>query len=694
MTTLETLTKGLIKNHTLSNNQASRTYTRMVKKEETNDIIQYLIPALEKVGISKEYCKIDVTTEKSGANRGDVWISSNKQNTRGRGEKGFEAGIIALIEAKHKKTNVGDMDWRDAMRQGMEKAKKQNLNFYIVSNCKTEHRFYNSHNDEEIYIDGNAVTDLITRQILISVQTQISDNNSHVIYKSKRIMQPVSTSKFRTTLKNLADMYRSAGLKKGDERIDPTISFVVLKYISEKESEQRTLGNAIKLWDDLHNIAHESENGDMKIEFKKMAEMIWDDSTYSDNVYQDFKNLIHFPNKLKNQHYRKAYLELERYHFHGADFDLFGAIYEEFASQTKKKEFGEFYTRRHITGMIAKLLLRKEINPHGLRICDPACGSGGFLTEAFTTLVRNYSIGDVLNDDVLRSLKQTTFWGFDNEEKSVARTKLNMFLVGDGHVHIYENDSLRGWNESKTYTEQQFDYILTNPPMGKYDGEVQMEEFDFVDERRYEMMFVEKVIKATKNGGHIAIIVNDGTLESPTRGNFRKKILENCTVHAIISLTKFAFAPYTKEKTYIMFMQKKQDGGVGTIQKNPIWNFIIDYDGYANSDKRFKTKYHDDIPELESKFNDALDLARKPDTEFEVKRHKFERHVNDREKNEGQTGYKYGFVTMDKISSNNFHNLLCEFHLRPYTAHKVSEDMLEERLMVLETKLQSTITRA
>ena len=466
----------------------------------------------------------------------------------GGGEKGFEAGIIALIEAKHKKTNVGDMDWRDAMRQGMEKAKKQNLNFYIVSNCRTEHRFYNSHNDEEIYIDGNAVTDLITRQILISMQTQISDNNSHVIYKSKRIMQPVSTSKFRTTLKNLADMYRSAGLKKGDERIDPTISFVVLKYISEKESEQRTLGNAIKLWDDLHNIAHENENGDMKIEFKKMAEMIWDDSTYSDNIYQDFKNLIHFPSKLKNQHYRKAYLELEQYHFHGADFDLFGAIYEEFASQTKKKEFGEFYTRRHITGMIAKLLLRKEINPHRLRICDPACGSGGFLTEAFTTLVRNYSIGDVLNDDVLQSLKQTTFWGFDNEEKSVARTKLNMFLVGDGHVHIYENDSLRGWNESKTYTEQQFDYILTNPPMGKYDGEVQMEEFDFVDERRYEMMFVEKVIKTTKNGGHIAIIVNDGTLESPTRGNFRKKILENCTVHAIISPDKICICPIHQGK--------------------------------------------------------------------------------------------------------------------------------------------------
>ena len=689
MTELKNLSKDLIKNHTGFNNQISRT-GRMVKKEEMNDIIQYLIPALGKIDILKEYCKIDVTTEKSGASRGDVWISSNKQNA---GKK-FEEGIIALIEAKHKKTNVGDMDWRDAMRQGREKAKKQNLNFYVVSNCKTEHRFYNSHNDEEIYIDGNAVTNLVTCQVLISMQAQISNNNSQVTYKSKRIMRPVSTSKFRTTLKNLADIYRSAGLKKGDERIDPTISFVVLKYISEKESERRTLNNAIKLWDDLRNIAHESENGDMRIEFKSMVAMIWNETTYSDNVYQDFKNLIDFPDKLKNQHYKKAYLELEQYHFHGADFDLFGAIYEEFASQTKKKEFGEFYTRRHITGMIAKLLLRKETNPRKLKICDPACGSGGFLTEAFAALYRNYSVGDVLNDDVLLSLKQTTLWGFDNEEKSVARTKLNMFLAGDGHVHIYENDSLRGWDESKMYAEQEFDYILTNPPMGKYDGEVQLEEFDFVSERRYEMLFVEKIIKTTKNGGHIAVIVNDGMLESPTRGNFRKKILENCTVHAVISLTKFAFAPYTKEKTYVMFMQKKQNEDVGAIQKTPIWNFIIDYDGYANSDKRFKTKYHDDVPELESKFNNSLDLARKPDMEFEAKRHEFERPVNDREKNEGRTGYKYGFVTMNKISNNNFYNLLSEFHLRPYTAHKIFEDALEEKLMVLETKLQSIMTGA
>ena len=91
--------------------------------------------------------------------------------------------------------------------------------------------------------------------------------------------------------------------------------------------------------------------------------------------------------------------------------------------------------------------------------------------------------------------------------------------------------------------------------------------------------------------------------------DFRIKLLKKCNIHAIVSLNKFAFAPYTKEKTYVLFMQKKQEREIGKIQSKPIWHFILDYDGYANSDKRYRTKYHDDIPELEEHFNKAIETA-------------------------------------------------------------------------------------
>lgn len=649
---------------------------------ETNDIIQYLIPELRRLEIPKANCKVDVATERSGRKRGDIWISLKKQLN-----KNFERNIVALIEAKHKNSIIGDIDWRNAMSQGKQKAQEQELNYYIVTNCKSYFRFYNTYTEEEIKLDGTFLTKMVSLEVLQKIQSQVSSDNSNVVHRVREIIHPISESKLRKTLKKLADTYRSTGLKKGDQRIDPTVSFVVLKYISESETKNRTLAGAIKLWDELQDVVNDKD-GDVRSEFKTMVEQIWgDDSEYADNNYKDFKNLISFPIKLKNEHYKKIYGELNEYNFHGASFDLFGAIYEEFASQTKKKEFGEFYTRRHITGMVARFLLRNEIIPRDLKICDPACGTGGFLTEAYQVLEAQYSSSGRLSSSIIGKLKKDVFWGYDNDEKSVARTKLNMFLVGDGHIHIYENDSLIGWNDSIEYCENEFDYIMTNPPMGPYDGSANIDNFDFTNERRYELLFIEQIIKAIHEGGEIAIVINDGALEAPTRERFRKKLLENCDIHAILSLTKFAFAPYTKEKTYILFMQKKQEEDVGEIQKFPIWHYILDYDGFANSDKRYRTKYHDDIPELEDKFSDAIRIAKEYLTDregFKIKKKEFERKVNTREKEEGLWGMKYGYVTMTEVNKGNFYNLISEFHLRPIKIKRITREKYTTNLQSLK----------
>jgi len=655
-----------------------------MKKEETNDIIQFLIPCLENFGIIHQQCKINVTTEKTGKKRGDVWISRNEQT-----HKDFESNIVALIEAKHRNCEIGDIDWRDAMKQGREKAKRHGLNYYIITNCTTNFRFYNSYNDEEISLDGKILTRLQILQIFEKIQTQVNMENSYVIHKASKETAPFSESKFRTSLKKLADIYRSCGLKKGDERIDPTVSFVVLKYIGEKESEHRKLPDKVKIWDD-----YGKEKGDFVGDFEISVEHIFN-STIS--PYRDFKDLVNFSNKLKDEHYKQIYDEINRFHFHGCSFDVFGAIYEEFASQTKKKEFGEFYTRRHITGFVARLLLRNEITGRDLKICDPACGTGGFLTEAYKTLINNYSKNSRINNLTKKKLTEDTFWGLDNDPKSVARTKLNMFLVGDGHTHIYDiDDSLVGWNEKILWKENEFEYILANPPMGSYDGAAKIEDFKFTNEKRYELLFVEKMVDATKPGGEIAVVVNDGALEAPSRENFRIKLLDYCNIYAIISLTKFAFAPYTKEKTYILFMQKKQKGEIGQKQDYPIWHFIVDYDGYANSDKRYKTKYHDDLGELEEKFNEAVNLARLYSfnhPRFNKEHNKYERKVNKREKEEGLTGMKYGYVEMDKIEEHNFHDLLSEFYLRPIVEKPISKEQYTKNLKEIKIDISNLLDR-
>jgi len=635
-----------------------------MKKTETNDIVQILIPKLEQVGIPTRQCRIDVATEKTGKKRGDIWISKVDQT-----HNLFEEQIVALIEAKHRNCEIGNMDWRDAMRQGKEKATKHKLNYYIVTNCFTSFRFYSSYTDEEIFLDGKPLSILQPLEVLELIQTQVNSENLHVIYRASKETTPFSESKFRASLKKLADIYRSCGLKKGDERIDPTVGFVVLKYIGEKEAEHRILQTKVKTWQN-----YGKDKGDFVGDFAIAVKHIFHDK---DSPYYDFKNLVKFPDKLQDKHYKQIYNELSSFNFRGCNFDVFGSIYEEFASQTKKKEFGEFYTRRHIAGIVARLLLRNEITGRDLKICDPACGSGGFLTEAYKTLLNNYTISRKLNKHIRKNLSENTFWGFDNDATSVARTKLNMFLVGDGHTHIYEiNDSLDGWNFEIGWQENQFDYILTNPPMGSYKGSAAIENFRFTNESRNELLFVEKVLNATKYGGEIAIVVNDGALEAPSRENFRIKLLDNCYLHAIISLTKFAFAPYTKEKTYILFLQKKQNNDIGQKQDYPIWHFILDYDGYANSDKRYRTKYHDDLVELETMFNGAVDLAKlfiSNKHEFKQKRLKYERKINQREQEEGLTGMKCGYVNVGAVNETNYHNLLSEYHLRPYEKKIITE---------------------
>lgn len=655
----------------------------MVKKEETNDIIQYFVPSLAKVAIDVRNCKIDTTTELSGNKRGDVWISRAMQPT-----KDFEQRIVALFEAKHRNCEIGDMDWRDAMTHGKTKAETQGLNFYAVTNCVDTHRYYNRFTDDDVVLDGVVTTRLQPIEVLEKMQAQVSLANSRVFHKTNPETIPASETMFRKSLGRLADIYRSCGLKKGDERIDPTVAFVVLKYIGEKEQTQRSLHKVVKIWPEYGN-----ENGNYRADFDQARKDIFG-GDYG-NTYEDFKELVNFPTKLQNDHFKQLHEELSQYHFHGCSFDVFGAIYEEFASQTKKKEFGEFYTRRHITGFVARMLLRNEITAHDLKVCDPACGTGGFLTEAYKALLDNYAANGKLNPAVRKKLEQNTFWGFDNDDSSIARTKLNMFLVGDGHTNIkHTKDSLVGWNPAQNWKENEFDHILTNPPMGPYRGEAKVEDFLFTNEKRGEMLFVEKVVLATKPGQEIAIVVPDGVLEAPSREGFRKKLLERCDINAIVSLTRFAFAPYTKEKTYVLFMRKKQAEEVGERQNHPIWHFIVDYDGFANSDKRFKTKWHDDLPELADKFPGAMNFARCYVTDrayFDAKRSDFEREVNHRESEEGLTGKKCAFVPMEVVNPADFHNLLSEFHLRPSVPPSISETVFDARSLQVFQDLRSVL---
>lgn len=173
----------------------------------------------------------------------------------------------------------------------------------------------------------------------------------------------------------------------------------------------------------------------------------------------------------------------------------------------------------------------------------------------------------------------------------------------------------------------------------------------------------------------------------------RQDILEKCEVYAIVSLPKFAFAPYTKEKIYALFV-KKCSSTATKVQSKPIWMYIIDNDGFANSDKRFPTKLrnnrngwmHDEISGwvsidgiempgiLEERwltFDDSKKISSWTD-----------------EKGIVQSARKGGNIAIKRIISDNYKTLLPEYYLRPYSPHYVSEEDFDKELQRIDDEMR------
>ena len=214
-----------------------------------------------------------------------------------------------------------------------------------------------------------------------------------------------------------------------------------------------------------------------------------------------------------------------------------------------------------------------------------------------------------------------------------------------------------------------FDYVITNPPYGT--GTIRADT-SALSTIRTEIAFLCRVRQLLKVGGHACVIQPDGVLENPSLAPFRKELLETCDITAVVSLPKFAFAPYTKEKTYALFLTKRSNK-VTRPQKRPVWMYIIDNDGLANSDKRFPTKLrnnrngwlHDEISGWVTTDGEEMPGV------LEERWLKFDDSESGRSEWVDEKGVvvsmrKGGFISIDKVLSDKYITLLPEYYLRTW----------------------------
>lgn len=461
-------------------------------------------------------------------------------------------------------------------------------------------------------INGTKVEGLIGKEILELVYNNPNIND---FVLTELVEKNFSQKDFHNIINKLKTLYRQIPeIQNNDDlSINFTVSFIALKMIIEKQKKNwDNISTPDEIKCEIDNIIGKKAD----IELKKKYEDIFIMKDKDDNIKFDFRNIIDGIDIRENGEgissresvLMEIHKSLKEIPEKDPSIDLFGEVYECLASKKTKSVLGEYFTRRHIIQAIVRMFFSEDdiqnIVEYKKTIGDPACGTGGFLTESFK-YIKEYCEKEKPSLDITDLASQIMI-GYDINANSIGRTRVNMTLAGDGFSDIQRYNTLSTpWfnNSTQTGLKNDLDFILTNVPYGK--GDIALSDANSKDvflksnnNKRLELNFVIKIIDMLKKGGRASIIVPEGLLEAPTLAPFREYLLKQCKIKTIISLPKFAFAPYTKWKTYVIFIEKRSnalDNIEQVKEKNEkTWCYIVDNDGYANSDKRFPTSLKDE----------------------------------------------------------------------------------------------------
>lgn len=281
-----------------------------------------------------------------------------------------------------------------------------------------------------------------------------------------------------------------------------------------------------------------------------------------------------------------------------ADFDEhigdLGDLYEYMLSKLSTAgKNGQFRTPKHIRDMMVKMIDPKP----GELICDPACGTAGFLISA-AEHIRSEREDEMGTSDWDRftgaDATNPQFTGFEIDQTMLRISAMNLMLHGVDAPDVRYLDAV----SQKNQVSSKFDVILANPP---FTGSVDVEDINkglraIVDTKQTELLFVALFLRMLKLGGRCACIVPNGVLfrsNSKAYRHLRKQLVEEQKLEAIIYMPSGVFKPYSGVSTAILVFTKTDAGGTDNV-----WLYSMEGDGFTLDDKRDPDENHDDIPDV------------------------------------------------------------------------------------------------
>ena len=303
------------------------------------------------------------------------------------------------------------------------------------------------------------------------------------------------------------------------------------------------------------------------------------------------------------------------------DLDTKGDLYEYLLSKIAQAGInGQFRTPRHIGKMMVEL---SDIKPDDI-VCDPSCGTAGFLICAIMYLKDKYP-DMFMNEQLKKHFNNEMFYGFDFDFSMLRIASMNMMSHGLQNPHIEYQDSL---SEDASNLKDFCTCVIANPP---FKGSVNEDTIakniiSEVNTKKTELLFLALMIRLLKTGGRACVIVPDGVLFGTSNAHLsiRKKLIDEQQLQAVISMPSGVFKPYAGVSTAVLIFTKTNSGGT-----DKVWFYDMQNDGFTLNDNRTPIE-ENDIPDI-----------------IKTYKNRFNEDNTDKKA-------KHFFVDVDEIRKNNY----------------------------------------
>ncbi len=334
--------------------------------------------------------------------------------------------------------------------------------------------------------------------------------------------------------------------------------------------------------------------------------------------------------------------------------DLYEYLLGELSTAGKN---GQFRTPRHIINLMVDLA-DPQVDE---KILDPACGTAGFLVNAYQHILQANKIDGIskLTPKQKKILDESSIFGRDIDETMVRIGLMNLMMHGIKKPNIRRVNGLS--DSEPRLPDNNFDVVLANPPFKGSLNVAEVSDRFRVKTTKTELLFLELMyhVLALSGNARCAVIVPEGVLfgNSNAHKQVRELLLTKCRLDAVISMPSGVFKPYAGVSTAILYFTKGEP-------TNKVWFYKMEADGFSLDDKRTFVDGKGDIPEILEKFN-------KRDKE----------NPTDRKR-------KYFFVPIEEIKEKDWDLSISKYREIEYEEVKYEKpDVLKKRILELEEEI-------